>query len=268
MSDLTDIGVNLLHSQFSADREQVIQRARAAGVARMLITATNLTEAEAAATFCTGRSGLWCTAGVHPHDAKDVHAVPNWQAELAALAQRSAVRAVGETGLDFFRNFSPPDVQLEVFRAHLAIAAERQLPVFVHDRDSQGHVAATLAEFAPHLPDVVVHCFTGSHEDLVGYLEAGYYIGITGWVCDQRRGEALRGLVPLIPLDRLLIETDAPFLRPHNAPPADNSQHRKRNEPALLPFVVRQLAELYSCDPEHLASQTHGNAERLFDLAD
>ena len=99
-------------------------------------------------------------------------------------------------------------------------------------------------------------------------LEAGYYIGITGWVCDQRRGEALRGLVPLIPLDRLLIETDAPFLRPHNAPPADNSQHRKRNEPALLPFVVRQLAELYSCDPEHLASQTHGNAERLFDLAD
>jgi TatD DNase family protein len=279
---LTDIGVNLLHPQFDADRDAVIARARTAGVSRMLVTATNLDEAAAAITLCQRHGpGLWCTAGIHPHDAaaaedvafaedvataEDVAAADDWKTRLTQLCEHPKVKAVGETGLDFFRNLSPPDIQIEVFRAQLAIAADAGKPVFVHDRDSAGAVGQILSERRESLLGVVVHCFTGSRDDLLGYLDAGYHIGITGWVCDRRRGAGLRELIPLIPLDRLLIETDAPFLRPHNAP--QSTSMPRRNEPALLGCVTGQLAEIYECTPQQVAAASHDNAERLFQLTD
>lgn len=266
---LTDIGVNLLNGQFDHDREAVVERARAAGVTRMLITCTSLAESRLGSEFCRANpEGFWCTAGVHPHNAKEVG--PGWLDELAMLASEPCVRAVGETGLDFNRNFSAPEQQLEVFAAQLALAARAGKPVFVHDRDSDGKVFELLSKHRGELAGVVVHCFTGTARDLQRYLEAGFYIGITGWVCDSRRGQSLRDIVTMIPLDRLLIETDAPYLRPHNAPRPSTGlkHHRKRNEPALLGCMVTQLAELYGTAEAEIAGATWQNASHLFDLPD
>lgn len=266
---LTDIGVNLLNGQFDNDRDAVIERARAAGVTRMLITCTDLAESRLGRQFCSAHpDGFWCTAGVHPHNAKDV--APDWLEELAALASEPWVRAVGETGLDFNRNFSPPEQQLKVFDAQLRLAAAAGKPVFVHDRDSDGKVFELLSRYHDELAGVVVHCFTGTEEDLERYLNAGFFIGITGWVCDSRRGQSLRDIVTMTPLNRLLVETDAPFLRPHNAPPPPPGleRHKRRNEPALLGCVVAQLAELYEADEAEIAHATWQNASRLFDLPD
>ena len=182
--------------------------------------------------------------------------------ELRALAAQDPVCAIGEAGLDFYRNFSPPEDQHAVFDAQIRLAAELGLPLFVHDRDSGGAVYDALMNQAGQLNGVVIHCFTGDEADLRRYLAAGFHIGITGWVCDRRRGERLRGLIPQIPIDRLLIETDAPFLLPNGAdsPTAD----KRRNEPCLLPFIARAIADLLDMPTSELACQTTTNARRLF----
>jgi TatD DNase family protein len=267
----TDIGANLLHRQFDGDRDEVIRNAQAAGVKRMIITCTDLDESARGIEFCRkAADALWCTAGVHPHDAKDTG--PDWLDRLAELADNPEVKALGEMGLDFNRNYSPAERQVEVFEAQLAIAAEHGKPVFVHDRDSRGQVYELLSQYASSLCGVVVHCFTGSREDLKRYLDAGFYIGITGWVCDQRRGQSLREIVTEIPLEQLLVETDAPFLRPHNAPintdKAHQADNRRRNEPALLTFVIETIADLHQLDAARVAEATHRNASTLFNLPD
>lgn len=267
---MIDIGANLLHPQFDADREAVIGRARAAGVARMLVTATDLAMTEAAIALCRNEADLACTAGVHPHDAKD--APPDLNAQLRELAGDPNVRAIGETGLDYNRNFSPPDVQRHVFETQLALAAELGLPVFVHDRDSAGDVYAALARHMDGLPGVVVHCFTGTREDLQRYLALGCAIGITGWVCDRKRGGGLRELVPEIPLERLMIETDAPFLLPQNSPRGWHKTHApgassRRNEPALLAWVARGIAEASGVPVTEIISASSENARAMFALS-
>ncbi|MCZ6710284.1 MAG: TatD family hydrolase [Gammaproteobacteria bacterium] len=258
----TDIGVNLLHKQFDRDRDAVIERARDDGIERMLVTCTNLEESARGIEFCQTRDRFWCTAGVHPHDAKDAR--PGWLKRLAEMASNPEVKAVGEIGLDFNRNYSPPDVQITTFRAQLELAVKVEKPVFVHDRDSDGKVFDLLDERAGELSGVVVHCFTGTGTDLARYLNAGYYIGVTGWVCDPRRGRMLQDLVPDIPLDKLLVETDAPFLAPRNT--SANTSKKGRNEPAFLKFIIEKIAELKQCDPSQIASATHRNASILFDL--
>ena len=191
--------------------------------------------------------------------------------DLARLAQSDRVKAIGETGLDFNRNYSEPQIQREIFTSQLQLACELHKPVFVHDRDSNGEVFQHLQSAADDLSGVVVHCFTGSRADLERYIEAGYYIGITGWVCDRRRGEELRSLVSDIPLNKLLVETDAPFLLPQTAPADWHAQENvqassRRNEPALLGYVVAQIAELHQCDSATIAEATMRNARALFDL--
>ena len=263
---MIDIGVNLLHPQFDGDREAVLQRAREAGITDMIITGTNIAESRGAMNYCeTLGASLFCTAGIHPHDARN--AAPGWQDALRALAQHPRVVAIGETGLDFNRNFSPPEAQETVFRGHLAVAREIDLPLFVHDRDASATVLHAFREvLGPSrnaATNVVVHCFTGNAAALSEYLALGCYIGITGWLCDHRRGAGLRALVPEIPLDRLLVETDAPFLRPQNAPAGADG---RRNEPALLPYVIQKLAQCLGEDPERIAEWTARNARRLFRL--
>lgn len=260
---MIDIGVNLLSTQFDPDRSAVIDRARAAGIEHMIITGTDLhTSRDAVECVAAADAGLVsCTAGVHPHHAGETGR--GWLEQLKALAQRPEVVAVGETGLDFNRNFSPRDAQERVFRQQLDVAASLGKPVFVHDREAGATVAACLDGSPALSAGVVVHCFTGAAGDLERYLDLGCLIGITGWVCDRRRGAGLRELVPRIPLDRLMIETDAPFLKPHNAP---RDAHGRRNEPALLVWVVRQLAELYGTSPHELTNATSANARRFFGL--
>jgi TatD DNase family protein len=258
-----DIGVNLLHGQFDSDRADVLERARRAGVEHLILTGTDLRNSRAAAEFAIAdRTFLSATAGIHPHDA--AHAPEGWQEALLDLASLPAVVAIGETGLDFNRNFSPPAAQEHVFREQLTLARQVGLPVFVHDREAGARVAACLAAAGPPEAGTVVHCFTGTRDDLRRYLEMDCYIGITGWVCDRRRGQPLRELVPEIPLERLLIETDAPFLRPHDAP-AD--QHGRRNEPALLIHVAARLADLYGVSRAEITAASAANARALFRIS-
>jgi TatD DNase family protein len=263
---LFDIGVNLTSSQFREDCPAVLERASQAGVAHIMITATSI-ETSLAAIALGEKYELICTAGVHPHDAAEVSL--DWLTQLQTLVVREPVRAVGETGLDFYRNFSPKAAQIDVFRAQIELAQHIDLPLFVHDRDSGGEVLRQLQN-AGDLPATVIHCFTGSHADLDDYLAQGFYIGITGWIADLQRGQTLRDLVKHIPLDRLLLETDAPFLRPPNTPETFRvkhqlgNKHKRRNEPALLPYVLDVVAENRNEDRDEIRKATTDNAIRLF----
>ena len=262
-----DICTNLLSSQFRRDREQIIARAREAAVT-FIVTATDLAEAEQAIELC-GEHDLRCTAGIHPHSAGA--AEPAWERTLSRLLQAPAVCAVGETGLDFNRDFSPRTEQRTVFSAQIELARTHDKPLFVHDRDSNGEVLAMLSAALP-LPPTTVHCFTGTEAELEGYIDAGFYIGITGWISDPERGRALRQLVRHIPLQQLLIETDAPYLRPYNAPDSFLREHglsnryKRRNEPALLPWVAQAVAMARGETLEVIEQATYANALRAFAL--
>ena len=173
---MIDIGANLTHRSFEDDLDDVLARARSAGVGGIVVTGTSVDESRAAVRLAASNADLWSTAGVHPHEAKSVSA--GWTDELAALAGEPDVVAIGETGLDFNRNYSPPAVQRDVFAAQIELAGRLDMPLFVHDRDSGGETARLLAEHRAKSDRVVIHCFTGSAEDLDTWLDAGYYVGI------------------------------------------------------------------------------------------
>ena len=257
-----EIGINLTSSQFDKDRPQVVERARTAGLSGMLITGTSAQESiEAQMMAAEHPDFCWSTAGVHPHQASD------WNEQVAAnirqLAELPNVVAIGECGLDFNRNFSPADLQEAAFTAQLALAKELQLPVFLHCRDAGERFAALLKPWLADLPGGVVHCFTGPRQELELYLSLGLSIGITGWVCDERRGLELREMLPLIPAERLMLETDAPYLLPRDM---ENKPKNRRNEPAFLPHIVNQVALWRGEDPQWLADITDDNARKLFAL--
>lgn len=255
---LVDIGVNLAHAQFRSDRDDVIARAVAAGVGRMMITGTNERTSEAAFVLARTRPGvLYSTAGVHPHNARECG--PKTLDALRALCVRPEIVAVGECGLDFNRDFSPRPAQERWFGEQLALAAELRLPVFLHERDAHARFVAIVREHRAGLTGGVVHCFTGTAAEASAYLELGFDLGITGWICDERRGLPLREVVKKVPLDRLMVETDAPFLVPRDLP-----QKASRNEPSLLPHILRAVAKAMGKDPAEVAEATTANAIRLF----
>ncbi|SLM61384.1 MULTISPECIES: 3'-5' ssDNA/RNA exonuclease TatD [Dickeya] len=257
-----DIGVNLTSSQFQADREQVVARAREAGVTGLLLTGTNVEESQQAYSLACRYPGYcWSTAGVHPHDASGWHEMT--AEAIYQLTAHHQVLALGECGLDFNRHFSTPAQQEQAFSAQLAIAAERAMPVFLHCRDAHERFMSILTPWLGKLPAVVLHCFTGTGDELDACLRAGLMIGITGWVCDERRGLELRALLPRIPDDRLLLETDAPYLLPRDLHPKPAS---RRNEPCFLPHIVRQVAAWRGQDAERLGSKVDDNARRVFRL--
>jgi TatD DNase family protein len=260
--DLIDIGANLTHDSFDADRADVIRRAAGEGVRRLILTGSSeQSSIDAAALARDHRGTLYATAGLHPHHASDY--TPALQDTLRELAARPEVVAVGECGLDYFRNFSPRDAQRAAFSAQLELAAETGLPVFLHQRDAHEDFVELLAPVLPRLNGGVAHCFTGGERELRAYLDMGLYIGITGWICDERRGAHLVDLMPLIPPDRLLLETDAPYLLPRSLTPRPKT---RRNEPAYLREVLRVVAaSLKGTEPE-IAARTTANAQRLFSL--
>ena len=260
MTALVDIGTNLTDRNFAKDRRQVVERAVAAGVEQMVVTGVSVAKSRAALALADG-SRLFATAGIHPHDAGSAEC--GWEDAIRELAKDRRVVAIGETGLDFNRNYSPPDLQRTVFRAQIALAVELDLPLFVHDRDSGGQTRALLRERAGELGRCVVHCFTGTAADLAGYLDDGWHIGITGWICDERRGLELQGLVADIPRQRLMLETDAPWLLPRTMFPRPKD---RRNEPAFLPWVALKVAECRGESVEEVAAYTSANARRFFDL--
>lgn len=262
MFDLIDIGANLTHESFAADWDAVLARAAAAGVGRIIVTGTSVTGSAQAAALCEAHPGiLAATAGVHPHHAAELDA--HSTDALRRLLMRPAFVAVGECGLDYFRNYSPRDAQQRAFATQLELAAEVQKPVFLHQRDAHADFVAMLAPLRTSLAGGVAHCFTGGPKELEACLALDLYVGVTGWVCDERRGAELRAAVPLIPRDRLLIETDAPYLLPRDLAPKPKS---RRNEPSFLAHVLERVAALRNEPAVEVARATTANAERLFSL--
>jgi TatD DNase family protein len=260
--ELIDIGANLTNKAFHGDLDNVIGRAQAAGVSTIVVTGTSLDASERALELSSGRAPtLYATAGVHPHDAKTF--TPATAARLAALAANPAVRALGECGLDYNRNFSPRDAQLQAFEAQLELAAELGLPVFLHDREAHHDLHTLLKRYRTRIAGGVVHCFTGTHEELHAYLDLDLHIGITGWICDERRGLELRALIRDIPAGRLMLETDAPYLLPRTMRPAP--AHR-RNEPAFLTHVLAAVAQFSGRPAREIAEETTRSARAFFGI--
>ncbi len=262
MNELIDIGVNLTNRSLLRDIDGVMQRALDAGVTRMVVTGTSENESQAAIELCSRYPDrLVSTCGVHPHHASD------WDGQSAArletLARADCVRAIGETGLDFNRNYSPPDAQEKAFQAQMELAAATSMSLFCHQRDAHERFVRMLTEWRDRLGPVVVHCFTDTREALMDYLDLDCHIGITGWICDERRGLELQNLVRLIPADRLLLETDSPYLLPRDLVPKPSS---RVNEPAYLPHILEAVASQQGKPAATLARETLHNSRRFFSL--
>jgi len=259
---LIDIGANLSHESFAADLDQVIDEALQVGIIHMVVTGTSVSGSEAASSLCSRYGGLLSsTAGIHPHEAEECNSQA--LATLAALAGESHVLAMGETGLDYFRDFSPRESQREAFASQLAQAAEMNMPVFLHQRDGHQDFIDILRKYRNSLPKGVVHCFTGTESELRDYLDLDMHIGITGWICDERRGHHLHEFVSLVPENRLMLETDAPYLMPRTIRPKPKT---RRNIPANLVYVLQTVAACLGKNEKYVAEMTTGNAGDFFGL--
>jgi len=260
---LIDIGINLTHDSFDHDRALVLARAAAAGVVQMIVTGSSLASSNAAHSMAsTAPRALFATAGVHPHHATEL--TDTVLDELRALALLPGVVAIGECGLDYFRDLSPRPQQQVAFHRQLELAAQVGKPVFLHQRDAHEDFLGILREHRGSLErGGVAHCFTGSGEQLECYLDLGLAIGITGWICDERRGLHLRPLLARIPSGRLLLETDAPYLLPRDLDPKPAS---RRNEPAYLAHVAAVVARERGEPLSALAASSTRGARALFGL--
>ena len=257
-----DIGANLTHESFAHDLPAVLERARAASVDRIVVTGASRSGSVEAQQLAAAHPGfLYATAGLHPHHAHEYDG--DMDDLFRALLAHPEVVAVGETGLDYNRDFSPRDAQRFAFEQQLKIAVEVQKPLFLHSRDAHADFVAILDAVRDRLPPAVVHCFTGERDELVDLLDRGFFIGITGWICDERRGQHLRELVKLIPADRLMIETDAPYLLPRTLKPKPS--HR-RNEPAFLPHICEEIARDRGEDTAATARNAAATARAFFRL--
>jgi len=257
---LIDIGINLAHDSYDADRDAVIARAEAAGVVQMVVTGSSAASSRTAISLARQHPGrLFATAGVHPHHATELTAAV--LKDLSELTLAPEVVAVGECGLDYYRNYSPHVAQREAFHRQLELAARCGKPVFLHQRDAHHDFIGILREHWPALAGGVAHCFTGGAAELECYLELGLAIGITGWICDERRGAHLLELVPRIPADRLLLETDGPYLLPRDLQPKPSS---RRNEPVYLPHIAAVVGRARGEPAESLAQASTEAARRLF----
>lgn len=296
MTPLVDIGANLVKECF--DLPQVVADASRAGVGRIMITGTSISasqkaqklvdqwpEPSANATESCGFSdsspcSLYYTVGCHPHHARDFHRDGGIRQLRKILEQGdSHCIAVGECGLDYDRRWSSPEVQRTVFRKQLALAAELKKPLFLHERLAHDDFVGILADHINQLPSpamACVHCFTGNSEQLQAYLDLGCSIGITGWIGDNRNKDlvkALRSVGWEALRDRLMVETDAPFLKPYLVMP-QRLEHRRGgkrandNEPANLPYVIHALSQVLGVDGEEIAAATTDNARRIFSLGD
>jgi TatD DNase family protein len=260
MNEYIDIGANLTHKSFRSDRDDVLRRAHAAGVSHVVVTGTSVEGSQAAVQLARAAPEiLTATVGVHPHSARNFQ--PRALATLRSLARDPVAVAIGECGLDYNRDFSPRPAQRQCFAAQLGLAAELGLPVFLHERDAHEDFVAILREHWSSLSRAVVHCFTGDAPTLDAYLELGTHIGLTGWICDERRGRHLIPLVHNIPAGRLMIETDAPFIVPRTM-----RARPRRNEPGFLPYVAGAVARATGKTATMVARETTDTARTFFGL--
>ncbi len=259
---IIDIGINLMNKSFNFDREEIVENAKNAGVTPIIITGSSLISSKLSANYASKYPQMiYSTAGIHPHDAKTCN--DSTMGELEKLANKDCVVAIGECGLDYNRDFSPRDIQRKVFKDQIALAISLKMPLFLHERDAFLDFYSILKSNRPNISNLVVHCFTGNEKELNSYIDLGCYIGVTGWICDERRGVHLRNLVKKIPLGKLMIETDGPYLIPRDLKdkPKDG-----RNEPKFLPHILKTIAKCIDMDAEKLARLTRENTFKFFNL--
>ncbi|MCH1930178.1 TatD family hydrolase [Shewanella sp. A25] len=263
MSAYIDIAVNLLGNALEPDIAEIVQAAATQGVSPLIVIGSDLTESAKAIDVCKQYPDkLYCTAGVHPHHASEWHSgSATIQVELCQMPQ---VVAVGECGLDYNRDFSPRPIQRQAFRNQLELAIALQMPVLMHERDAHDDFLAILSEYRSELTGALLHCFTGNREQMEAYIDLGLHLGITGWVCDERRGQELAELVPFIPKERLLIETDSPYLLPRSMRPKPKSS---KNKPEYLPYIAQYIANLRGEAPDEFAAQCYQNSLAFFNLS-
>ncbi len=269
---LIDIALNLTDRAFQSDTTEILERAVGAGVGQMIITGSTLQESRQAIELCLKHSQqhrpqddqqqaaeLYSTAGIHPHYSRDFP-TDGYQ-QLTQLLQHDCVKAVGETGLDFNRDFSPRPLQIKAFEQQLELACELNYPVLMHERDAGQTFYEIVRSHRDRLGKAVLHCFTGDREQLFRLLDLDLHIGITGWICDERRGQHLQPLLKEIPLNRLMLETDAPYLLPRDLKPKPKS---RRNEPAYLPHICQSAARHIGISSQQLAQATSQTARDFF----
>ena len=271
MYKYVDIGVNLTGRSFKKDISQVIERAHQAGVQQLIVTGTNVEHSEQALLLTEQyRTVCYATVGLHPHHASDFSS--DVESELRVMLKHENAVAVGECGLDFNRNFSTRKQQIRAFEGQLAMAIELQKPLFLHQRDAHDDFIAIIKNCRQQLKQIVVHCFTEGVEEVNGYVSLDMHIGVTGWICDERRGLALRQAVKHIPLDRILLETDAPYLLPRDLKQAAveckletfKPVKKGRNEPCFLPHIARVAAEHMQLTENELVSAAYRNSCHFF----
>ncbi len=259
---LIDIAVNLIDSSFDKDRDEVISRAIKAGVGQLIIPGSTLKESREAWRLTARHEGVvYATAGIHPHYSKD-HSRAD-MAELSELAVQPGIKAIGEAGLDFNRDASPRPQQEAIFEQQLEMASSLNLPILMHERDAHKRFHDIVRNYRDHLTGALIHCFTGSKDELYSYLDLDLHIGITGWICDERRGQHLLPLIKNIPANRLMLETDAPYLLPRSIRPKPKS---RRNEPAYLPHICEFIATHTELSAEAIARQSTATAQLFFNL--
>lgn len=267
LKNMIDIGANLAAKDFDADLQEVLQAGFEAGVGKVIITGSCFESIPKAQKIIDDykqeyKNRLFYTAGIHPHHSDEWN--QNSSDFIKKFIQDEYCVATGEMGLDFFRNFVDKEIQIATFRAQLDLAIETQKPIFIHERDASETMLKELKNRAGDLPkNIVIHCFTGNRMALEAYLEAGFYIGITGWICDPVRGAHLLDLVKIIPQDKIMIETDAPYLLPKTIKPKPKS---RRNEPKNLGFVAQKISDVLEVDTQDFIDKTSANAIAFFGL--
>ena len=259
-----DICVNICSDRFDLDRDAVLHRAWQAGIHGISLTGSCLPSTKQAIAYATQFPSQICaTAGFHPHNASEAEensGIPLIEME-SLIQNHDCVKAIGECGLDYNRGFSPIDVQKRVFEHHIEWHQNYQKPLFLHQRDAFDDFISILTHHLSSPISGVVHCFTENREKLKIVLDLGMYVGVTGWVCDPKRGVDIREALPYIPLDRLMIETDAPWLTPKDLRP---KPHKGRNEPAFLAHIAQRIAEIKGISVDTLQKQTEQNARDFF----
>ncbi|WP_409199734.1 TatD family hydrolase [Methanobrevibacter sp. DSM 116169] len=262
MDNLIDIGINLMHPSFKKDREQIIKNGKKVGVNKYIITGTTIKSSQEAKDY-SGKfqNTLYSTAGVHPHNAKDCNEETLKQIE--ELSTFDQVIAIGECGLDYNRNFSKPRIQRKWFEKQVQLAQKLNMPLFLHERDAHEDLYNILEEYPDMAQKSVIHCFTGTKEEVKNYLDLGCYIGVTGWVCDMKRGRSLQEAVRIIPPEKMMIETDAPFLIPKNF---DEKIKNNRNEPKYLPHILKTISKYKNIDADKLAIEITKTTKSFFNI--
>lgn len=254
-----DIGVNLMSRQFQKDRNEIVEKALVDGTG-LIITGTDLDSSKAAIEFIrkNGYKHVFCTVGCHPHNAIEYDGLYASQMLQLIRKNRDIVVAVGECGLDFERMYSPEEFQIKTFRSMLHMASSTKLPVFLHERGAEEPFVKTMKTHKEMYPHSLVHCYTGNKQKVYRYLQMGFMIGITGWICDNRRNKDLLEAIRIIPLDRLMVETDSPYLTPHNR------NLPRRNTPENLKYVIEKIAEVKRQDYHEVETALLKNTKDFF----